>query len=158
MQVTVAKSSFQIASYFLVYTVTLKLQVTMIMLVMKSNRSTCPIACALDSLGDRWSILIIRDLMLGSSRYGDFLKSPEKITTNILANRLKRLESEGLISKSPYQDNPVRWEYSLTLKGRDLSNIIKGLVNWGLTYIEGTSLPGDKWNDFSSTNKGKSLK
>lgn len=133
--------------------VTLKLQVTMIESGMKSKRSTCPIACALESLGDRWSILIIRDLLLGANKYGDFLKSPEKITTNILAARLKRLESEGLISKKPYQTNPVRWEYFLTEKGKGLSEIIRVLVNWGLTHIEGTSLPGEKWSTFSSETK-----
>lgn len=126
------------------------MQVTVLKCPMKSKRSNCPIACSLESLGDRWSILIIRDLLLGARRYGDFLKSPEKITTNILASRLKSLEEEGIISKAPYQNNPVRWEYSLTEKGRGLSEIIRGLVTWGLTYIDGTSLTGKKWDDFSS--------
>lgn len=117
---------------------------------MKSDRSKCPIARSLESLGDRWSILIIRDLMIGASRYGDFLKSPEGITTNILANRLKRLESEGIIGKRPYQNNPVRYEYFLTEKGRGLSSIIRELVTWGLTFIDGTALPGEKWEGFRS--------
>lgn len=115
---------------------------------MKSERSTCPIARALESLGDRWSILIIRDLMLGATKYSDFLKSPEGITTNILANRLKKLEAERIIMKSPYQTNPIRYEYNLTDKGRSLSSIIKEIVNWGLTYIDGTSVNGKKWVDF----------
>lgn len=115
---------------------------------MKLDRSSCPIARSLESLGDRWSILIIRDLMLGARKYSDFLKSPEGITTNILASRLKRLEAENIILKTPYQSNPVRYEYSLTDKGRGLSAIIRELVNWGLTYIDGTSLKSKKWLDF----------
>ncbi len=118
---------------------------------MKSERSKCPIARALDSLGDRWSILIIRDLLLGSKKYGDLLKSPEKITTNVLASRLKKLQSQSIISRELYQTNPPRWEYFLTEKGRGLSVIIKELMNWGLLYIEGTSLPGDEWDEFSTT-------
>lgn len=115
---------------------------------MKSDRSKCPIARSLESLGDRWSILIIRDLMVGARKYGDFLKSPEGITTNILANRLKRLEAENIIKKVPYQTNPVRYEYYLTEKGNGLSSIIKELVKWGLFYIEGTALTGEKWKEF----------
>ncbi len=115
---------------------------------MTLKRSECPIACTLDSIGDKWSILIIRDLFLGSRKYGDFLKSPEKITTNILASRLKRLETEGIIGKKPYQTNPVRWEYFLTDKGRELSSVIKSIVKWGLKNIEGTHLPGENWKGF----------
>lgn len=119
---------------------------------MKSDRSNCPIARSLESLGDRWSILIIRDLMIGATKYSDFLKSPEGITTNILANRLKRLEAEEIIFKKPYQSNPLRYEYFLSTKGKGLSSIIRELVNWGLTYIDGTYLPGEKWSDFKQDN------
>lgn len=108
---------------------------------MKSNRSTCPVACALETVGDRWSFIIIRDLILGATKYGDFLKSPENITTNILADRLKKMEMSGIITKEPYQENPLRYEYSLTEKGQDLTGVLRELINWGLTYIEGTSLP-----------------
>lgn len=118
---------------------------------MKSDRSACPIARSLESLGDRWSILIIRDLILGATKYSDFLKSPEGITTNILANRLKRLEKEEIIYKEPYQNNPIRYEYFLTKKGKGLSSIIRELVNWGLTFIDGTYLPGEIWKDFKQS-------
>lgn len=86
--------------------------------------------------------------MLGAKKYSDFLKSPEGITTNILASRLKRLEAEDIILKTPYQNNPIRYEYSLTDKGRGLSSIIRELVNWGLAYIDGTCLNGKEWSDF----------
>ena len=79
--------------------------------------------------------------MLGASKYGDFLNSPENITTNILASRLKRLEEEKIISKQAYQSNPVRYKYTLTEKGNGLSNVIKELTNWGLLFIEGTFIP-----------------
>ncbi|HEX2966013.1 MAG TPA: helix-turn-helix domain-containing protein, partial [Syntrophorhabdaceae bacterium] len=80
------------------------------------SRSACPVACFLDILGDRWTMLIVRDLLLGAKKYTDFLASPEKITTNILADRLKRLEVEGLIKKEVYQINPIRYNYALTKK------------------------------------------
>ncbi len=120
---------------------------------MKLNRSKCPIAGTLDSLGDRWSILIIRDLLIGAKKYGDLLKSPEKITTNILADRLKKLETAGIISKREYQIRPVRWEYFLTEKGNELSSIINEMVNWGLSHIEGTELPSGNWDKFKKQSE-----
>ncbi len=99
-----------------------------------TRRSTCPIACTLDILGDKWTMLIVRDLFRGAGKYSDFLASPEKITTNILADRLKRLEAEGLISKKAYQKNPVRYEYSLTEMGRSLSPLMKAMVEWANKY------------------------
>jgi DNA-binding HxlR family transcriptional regulator len=100
----------------------------------KKNRSACPVACFLDILGDRWTMLIVRDLMLGARKYNDFLASPEKITTNILAERLKRLGAEGLVEKEAYQKNPVRYRYSLTQKGHDLEPLMKEMINWAMKY------------------------
>ena len=102
-------------------------------------RSVCPIANVLDLVGDKWSLLIVRDMLLfDKHRYGDFLAADEGITTNILADRLKRLEQYGIIEKTPYQHNPVRNEYHLTDKGRDLEPIIMEMVNWGLKHVSGT--------------------
>ena len=102
-------------------------------------RSVCPIANVLDLVGDKWSLLIVRDMLLfDRHRYGDFLAADEGITTNILADRLKRLEQYGIIEKTPYQHNPVRNEYHLTGKGRDLEPIIMEMVNWGLKHVSGT--------------------
>jgi DNA-binding HxlR family transcriptional regulator len=101
-------------------------------------RSPCPVAATLDLLGDRWTLLIIRDLYSGKSRYRDLLSSPEKIATNILASRLESLTTAGLITTKP---SPVRAntaEYHLTAKGRSLLPILQSLRDWGLANIRGT--------------------
>ncbi len=103
-----------------------------------TRRSSCPVACALDVVGDRWTMLVIRDLLAGKSRYGDFLASAEKIPTNILADRLKRLEREGLIARIPYSTRPPRMEYHLTPEGRELGRAVDALATWGLTHCTGT--------------------
>jgi DNA-binding HxlR family transcriptional regulator len=104
----------------------------------EARRSLCPVACALDVVGDRWTLLIIRDLFGGKTRYGDFLASVEKIPTNILADRLKRLEREGLIARVPYSTRPPRMEYHLTPEGRELGRTVDALATWGLTHCPGT--------------------
>lgn len=105
---------------------------------LKMKRSICPITNLLDIVGDKWTLLIVRDLFLGKTRFGEFADSAEKIPTNILADRLKRLEDLDLIKKNGYQTNPVRFEYSLTKKGQDLEPIILEMVKWGLRYVKGT--------------------
>lgn len=105
------------------------------------NRSPCPVAVTLDILGDKWSLIVIRDLFRGVARYNDFLRSPEGVTTNILAERLKRLEENGLVSKSPYQENPVRYEYALTQKGRALGPVLREIVVWANAHYPGTIRP-----------------
>lgn len=101
-------------------------------------RSPCPIANTLDVLGDKWTLLVIRDLFSGKQTYSDFQTSPEGIPTNILAARLKKLLEHGLIEKKPYQLKPVRHIYQLTDKGRTLGPVIQSLSNWGLEQIPGT--------------------
>ena len=106
---------------------------------MALKRSTCPIANVLDLIGDKWSLLIVRDMLIfNKHRYRDFLDADEGIPTNILADRLKRLEENGLIEKSPYQQHPVRYEYHLTDKGQDLERLVQEMVRWGLKHIPGT--------------------
>ncbi|MBV6447809.1 helix-turn-helix domain-containing protein [Nitrosomonas sp.] len=102
------------------------------------ERSCCPVACALDLLGDKWTLLIIRDLLLGKKRYQEFLASPEQIATNILADRLKKLDVAGIVVQHAYQQKPMRYEYALTQKGQDLRPILEALVKWGMTYHPGT--------------------
>lgn len=105
-------------------------------------RSTCPIANVLDIVGDKWTLLVVRDLLLaGKHRYGEFQSSPEAIPTNILAERLKRLEASGLVKKEFYQDNPPRAEYYLTRKGADLGPILQAMGQWGKQYIPGVVVP-----------------
>jgi DNA-binding HxlR family transcriptional regulator len=101
-------------------------------------RSPCPIAGSLDLIGDRWTLLVIRDLFWGKVRYGEFQASPEGIPTNILAERLSRLEAAGIVTRKAYQDNPPRFEYALTRKGKELAPVLSSLVAWGKRNIPGT--------------------
>lgn len=102
------------------------------------RRSDCPIANTLDIVGDKWSLLVVRDLLHGKKTYGEVLDSPERIPSNILAERLKRLEAAGLITRSAYQRHPMRYAYTLTEKGRALGKILLAVVEWGKRYIPGT--------------------
>jgi len=108
------------------------------MRTVKTNRSVCPITNLLDIVGDKWTLLVIRDLFLGKRRFAEFAESDEKIPTNILAERLKRMETLGLLKKDPYQKNPVRFQYFLTEKGKDLESILNEMAKWGLQHIKGT--------------------
>lgn len=102
------------------------------------KRSPCPVACTLDLIGDKWTLLIIRDMFLGRCYYGDFSKSPEKIATNILADRLEKLVMSGLAEKWQPNDEPNREAYRLTSKGRTLKPVLESIATWGLNHIEGT--------------------
>ncbi len=93
-------------------------------------RSPCPITTTLEVIGDKWSLLVVRDLLLGKSKFSEFLDSPEGVTTNILADRLKRLETEGLISRTLYQQRPERYAYALTAAGQDLKPVIGAICRW----------------------------
>ena len=101
-------------------------------------RSPCPIANTLDILGDKWTLLVVRDLFAGKSTYGEFQSSPERIPTNILADRLKRLVRYGIVAKTPYQQNPVRYGYTLTSAGRSLAPVLEAMLKWGKSNIAGT--------------------
>jgi DNA-binding HxlR family transcriptional regulator len=101
----------------------------------------CPVASSLDVIGDRWSLLVIRDLFAGKRRYGEFLASAEGIPTNILAERLKRLENAGLVSSVQYSEHPPRSEYQLTDRGRSLGPVLDALATWGEAQFPGTRRP-----------------
>lgn len=105
---------------------------------MKFERSSCPITNVLDLLGDKWTLLVIRDLVLGKRRYQEFLTSPEEIASNILAERLNKLLGAGLISRRAYQRNPTRYEYLLTKKGKGLEPILEAILVWGKKQFPGT--------------------
>ena len=104
----------------------------------ETGRSPCPVSCTLDLLGDKWTLLVVRDLLLGKTTYTEFRKSPEGIPTNILAERLRRLQAAGIVEKSRYQERPVRHAYRLTEKGRDLQPVLLAMVDWGNKHIPGT--------------------
>lgn len=103
-------------------------------------RSQCAVACTLDLVGDKWSLLVVRDLLRGNVTYGELQKSPEGIPTNILADRLKKFEEAGLIAKSAYQKHPVRYAYELTEKGKALGDVLLAFVRWGKKHIPGTKI------------------
>jgi DNA-binding HxlR family transcriptional regulator len=105
------------------------------------RRSPCPIACSLDLIGDKWTMVILRDLLTGKSRYSEFLASPERITTNVLADRLERMEAAGLITRTPYQQRPLRHAYALTEMGRALHPSLRELCHWANRYLPGTWTP-----------------
>lgn len=102
---------------------------------MDKTRSDCPISCSLDIFGDKWSLLIIRDIMLRNKMsYSEFLHSEEKIASNILVNRLGVLEAEKILVKEVSSENKSKFVYSLTQKGADLLPIIIEIMDWGAKY------------------------
>ena len=101
------------------------------------NRSTCPISTALDIFGDKWSLLIVRDLMFNEKKtYGEFLASEEKIATNILADRLMLLEVGGIISKEEHPESKAKILYKLTSKGIDLIPVMVEIILWSERHHE----------------------
>lgn len=101
----------------------------------KNLRSHCPINFGLESFGDKWSLLILRDIIFrGKKTYGEFLKSEEGFSTNILAARLKQLEEEGILTRRPNPDNPRREFYVLTEKGLDLIPVLFEMMLWSYKY------------------------
>lgn len=102
-------------------------------------RSSCPVACTLDLIGDRWTLLVVRDIFKGKSRYNEFLESDEHFPTNILADRLKRLEAAAVIKKVLYSEHPPRYAYELTNKGLELGKVIEAMYHWGNKNLLGKS-------------------
>jgi DNA-binding HxlR family transcriptional regulator len=102
---------------------------------MEKKRSDCPISCSLDIFGDKWSLLIIRDVMLrGKVSYSEFLVSEEKIASNILVNRLAMLEAENILSRQVSPQNKSKFIYRLSPKGADLLPIVIEIMDWGAKY------------------------
>ena len=116
-------------------------------------RSACAVACTLDLVGDKWSLLVVRDLLRGALTYGELQSSFEGIPTNILADRLRKMEEAGLMSKSAYQEHPVRYAYELTEKGRALGDVLLAIVRWGTKYIPGTEVMGSPTMRAESSKK-----
>ncbi len=98
-------------------------------------RSGCPIATTLDSLGDRWTLVILRDMLNGKGRFSEFLESPEGITTSVLTDRLAKMEAEGLVTRTPYQQRPQRFEYALTEKGEALLPVLQEICRWANRFM-----------------------
>lgn len=100
----------------------------------KSYGLYCPIAKTLDLLGDRWTLLVVRDLLKGKTKFKEFAESLEGIPLNLLADRLKLLESNGIIEREFYCAHPPRAEYHLTDKGRALGPVVRSIGVWGRKY------------------------
>lgn len=119
----------------------------------RKKRSECPISCSLDIFGDKWSLLIIRDMMFfNKSTYGDFLKSAEGIATNILASRLQSLEENQLIEKLEHPDSKAKVLYKLTQKSIDLLPIIVEIHLWAEKYFV---IPAELKSVLKEAKKGK---
>ena len=100
------------------------------------EHSGCPVACALDIVGDHWTLLVIRDLMfLGIHEYKEMLAGAEGISSNILTDRLKRLEGNGLIASMPHPESRKRKLYYLTAKGKDLIHTMVHLIRWSEKHL-----------------------
>ncbi|HET8840923.1 MAG TPA: helix-turn-helix domain-containing protein [Ktedonobacteraceae bacterium] len=127
---------------------------------MKKNqqrRSDCPINFALQTYGDMWSLLIVRDIVyFGKKTYGEFLASEEKIATNILASRLALLEQEGLLLKKPHDSDKRKEMYVLTEKGLDVIPILVEIAEWSSRYDPQTGAPPE-WIDLVRTEKPKMI-
>jgi len=107
-----------------------------------AKRSPCPVATALDVIGDKWSLLIVRDIgVFGYHRNKDFQNRREGIPTNILASRLKSLHESGLLRKELYQTNPPRYEYHLTEAGEALLPVVKEMARWSVEHVAGIRMP-----------------
>ena len=109
------------------------------------RRSDCPISVTLELVGDRWTLVIVRDLVNGKTRYGEFLASPEGIPTNILADRLRRMREHGIVARAPYQDAPVRYEYRLTPRGEALLPVLQAICKWANAQFPDTWAPPDSF-------------
>jgi DNA-binding HxlR family transcriptional regulator len=106
------------------------------------RRSGCPLNASVETLGDRWSLLIIRDMMLrGFRTYKEFLESHERIATNILADRLRKLEAHGIITTKPDPSDGRKLIYSLTPKGIDLAPVLTEMVLWAAGHEETGNQP-----------------
>jgi DNA-binding HxlR family transcriptional regulator len=106
-----------------------------------NQRSTCPIACTLDIVGDQWTLLIVRDLLNGKKRFGELLASDERISPSVLADRMRRLEQHRIVTSKLYSRHPPRAEYTLTPKGLELAPVLRAIGAWGLQHLPGTRAP-----------------
>lgn len=112
-----------------------------LVVTMMEKRSTCPVACALDLIGDRWTLLVVRDLLFGARYFDDFKKGPEGIATNILGDRLRKLHEHGFITRTPDPVDGRRVRYELTPLGESLEPVMMEIARWGAAHIEGAKMP-----------------
>ena len=100
-----------------------------------------PLAAALDSVGERWALLLVEALLDGPRRFGDLQEDLPGIAPNVLSGRLRRLETEGVVVAEPYLERPPRYVYELTAAGRELADALRLLADWGSRHREGGETP-----------------
>ena len=103
---------------------------------MKKELPACPVEITMGLIGDKWKVLIIRDLLTGTNRFGELKKSLNGITQKVLTNNLRQMEASGLVNRKVYAEVPPRVEYSLTETGWSLKPILDSMVVWGNSYRE----------------------
>jgi DNA-binding HxlR family transcriptional regulator len=101
----------------------------------KRYGQACPVAKALEVVGDRWTLLLVRDMLLGPRRFQDFQQSLPGIPPNILSDRLKLMDEHGLATRRFYSEHPPRAEYALTDRGRELGIVVGALAAWGSRHV-----------------------
>jgi DNA-binding HxlR family transcriptional regulator len=107
-----------------------------------ARRSDCAVACTLDHIGDRWTLLVVRDLLRGRRYFDEFLRAPEGIATNVLAARLRALCAQGWVEKTPDPSDRRRSTYRLSDDGLRLGELLGDIAGWGLKYLPGTKIMG----------------
>jgi DNA-binding HxlR family transcriptional regulator len=107
----------------------------------QSTRESTPLAAALESVGDRWTLLLVQALLDGPRRFGDLQDELAGIAPNVLSQRLRRLEAEGLVFAETYSERPRRFVYELTAAGRELAGALRLLADWGARHRESGELP-----------------
>jgi DNA-binding HxlR family transcriptional regulator len=113
------------------------------------------VACTLDILGDRWTLLLVRDMLLGNDRYDQFLRAPEGIATNVLADRLARLIESGIVETRRDPLHRGRATYHLTERGAGLQDVIEAVARWGLKNLRATKLDPRAPGGFRKTKNAK---
>ncbi|PQO36420.1 transcriptional regulator [Bremerella cremea] len=108
------------------------------------RRSNCPISCTLDLLGDKWTLLVVRDLVMGKSRFDEFLKGPEGIASNILAKRLKLLTDAGYVTRKPDPSDGRQVLYELTPDGEPLRELAITVARWGEKHFPDAKIPRER--------------
>jgi DNA-binding HxlR family transcriptional regulator len=129
--------------------------VTLMLRNSKACRSNCPINFVLETFGDKWTLLIVRDLMFHNKRtFLEFMESDEKISSNILTERLRRLEDHGIVEKNTSPNNRSSFIYTLTSKGADLLPVMLEVTAWSAKHDSSTNTPDGFLDAFNSDRDG----
>jgi len=123
--------------------------------VSRRKKSNCPISYSLDLFGDRWTLLVLRDLILhGKTRFAEFQNSAEKIASNILADRLRRLEEQGIVARKADRSDARQKIYAVTKKGLSLTPVLLEIAAWGASHDSQTGAPAEFAANFYADREG----